>query len=147
MAEGLLKKMLTEFLGPAAGQYEVNSAGVAVNPGDKAADQAIEIMAEAGIDLSAHRATQLTPDMAAAADLILTMTAGHKQSVLGIAPAVQAKVYTLKEYVQTGPEPDGGAEDIADPYNAPAAVYRSCAGELKDALERLIRRLGDEDGG
>lgn len=153
MAEGLLKKMLTEAFGPVAEQYEVRSAGVAASPGDKASAPAVEVMAEAGIDLSGHQATRLTPDLAAAADLVLTMTAGHKQAVLQLAPTARTKTFTLKEYVRIRLGPDGegrdgsaGGEDIADPYGAETAVYRSCAGELQETLERLIQWLQHENG-
>jgi protein-tyrosine-phosphatase len=145
MAEALLKKLLAETFGPGAAEYEVCSAGVAVIPGDRAAAAAVEVMREEGLDLTGHRATPLTPEAAAAADVILTMTTAHKQAVLALVPSIQAKVFTLKEYGRGRPgAEDAAGDDIADPFGAAADVYRACAGELKEALWQLVRRLERE---
>lgn len=148
MAEALLIKLLAETFGPGAAEYEVRSAGVAAIPGDRAAAAAVAVMREEGLDLAGHRATQLTPAAAAAADVILTMTAAHKEAVLALVPSLQTKVFTLKEYGRdrSGAE-DAVAGDIGDPFGAAADVYRACAGELKEALRQMVRRLECENGG
>lgn len=81
-------------------KIKVNSAGTSIIPNSKAADAAIIVMEERGLDLRKHTAKQLTPEMIKNADLVLTMTRNHKQYVLSMAPEAQEKVFTLKEYVR-----------------------------------------------
>src|SRR6266542_2985353 len=61
MAEGLLR---ARFVGHRRARIE--SAGLAALEGRPADPIAVELLAERGIDISAHRARQLTPELLAA---------------------------------------------------------------------------------
>lgn len=111
----------------------IESAGLAANDGDAASENAVKAMAEAGIDLSYHRSKQLTPELIEIADIILTMTASHKQYLL---PYASDKVFTLKEYV-------GEEGDVIDPYGGDIEVYRATARELNHLLTKLAEALHD----
>ena len=94
IAKGIIQKR------DAGKKVRVVSAGTSVIPDSKAAESAIAVMGERGLDLNKHTARQLTPELIEEADLVLTMTRNHKQHVLTMVPHAQDKVFTLKEYVR-----------------------------------------------
>lgn len=109
----------------------IDSAGVFAYEGDKAADNAVAVLAKQGIDLSGHRAKPLTNELINMADVILVMTASHKELLTDIA---DGKVYTLLEYSGTG-------GDIRDPFGGDLTVYERTADEIRNALEIIAERL------
>ena len=58
-------------------QVEVGSAGVGAFEGSAVSEGALRAAARNGLDLSDHAASYMTPQLAADADLILTMTVSH----------------------------------------------------------------------
>lgn len=97
MAEALFKKMLAD-IGEEGSDIEVMSAGTGAIEGQQASPQAVSAMAEEGLDLSQHRSKQITAEMIEEADLVLTMTRRHKESIISMVPAAKDKVFTLKEF-------------------------------------------------
>lgn len=136
MAEALLKDLLNK---DGIGHIQVSSAGTNVFAPSAASQYAIEVMAEKGIDLSRHCSRQLTEDMLLEADLILTMTEGHRQRILHINPELADKVFTLKEFAY-GP---GYLEhlDISDPFGLPKEFYKQCSEEILQALQVVIEKI------
>lgn len=61
---------------------------------------AARVLEELGGDASDFAARQLTPAIATAADLVLTMTREHRDAVLRLAPRQLHKTFTLREAVQ-----------------------------------------------
>jgi protein-tyrosine phosphatase len=100
MAEALLRKMLTEDLADQAATIQVVSAGTGAISGQKAAQNAIEVMATEGIDLRSHRAKCVSTELVTGADLVLTMTLEQKNTVLKMAPMAKNKVFTLSEFAE-----------------------------------------------
>ncbi|HYH02278.1 MAG TPA: hypothetical protein VEC37_04200, partial [Bacillota bacterium] len=49
-------------------------------------------------DLRQHRATRISPELIAEADLILTMTLDQKEAVMDLAPGAGIKVFTLSQF-------------------------------------------------
>ena len=70
-SEALLQKALREA--GLARHYSVRSAGVGALPGAPAARGMIEAARERGIDLTAHRARRLTPEMAREAEMVIAL--------------------------------------------------------------------------
>lgn len=130
------------------GRVEVASAGLAAYDGDPASTNAVSALREEwGIDLNAHRAREVTQVDLQEADLVLTMTRSHRDAILSNHPDLGEKVFTLKEFAAGARENDQAQEynfalDITDPYGMPPAVYKKCARDIKDAVERLLRRIG-----
>ena len=91
MAEGLLKKH--------APHVQVKSAGIFAVDSSQANDHAITVMKEKDIHIGKHRSQPVTNELLHWADLILTMTTQHKQSLMMEFPNYSDKYYTLKEYV------------------------------------------------
>ncbi|MCG3086329.1 low molecular weight protein arginine phosphatase [Sporosarcina cyprini] len=73
------------------------------------------------------------------ADLILTMTEGHKQAVLHRFPVAVGKLFTLKEYTK----PDGDL-DVQDPFGGNLLVYRETFEELTVYMDLLEKKLTEE---
>jgi len=79
-------------------ELETRSAGVSTVDGLPISGNAAETLRQRQVNHSfASRA--LTSESVAWADLILTMTAGHKRNLLERYPQAVDKSYTLKEYV------------------------------------------------
>ena len=86
MAEALFRRMVKSSGADSLADLEVSSAGVSARGGDRASPNAIKAMEELGIDLSRHKTRQLTQDMIDRADLILTMTEGHRDFIRVMDP-------------------------------------------------------------
>ena len=71
------------------------SAGIFAENGSPASKNAILAMKEYDIDLSQHRSKTITDELVSEADLVLTMTEGHKMLTAGMAPD---KTYTICEF-------------------------------------------------
>jgi protein-tyrosine-phosphatase len=119
----------------AGDHLEIRSAGVAAFDGQQASEYARQVLMQRGIEHD-HRAQRLNDELINWADLVLTMTKGHKSAILSFFPHASEKVYTLKEYA--GME---GPEDIADPFGGTLEEYQKCASEIDQALEKLYGKL------
>lgn len=124
----------------AGAAVEVLSAGTFAAPGESATPEAWTALQARGVDPGDHRSALLTREMVAGADVVLTMTAGHKQFVLDIAPEAANKVFTLAEYAGEGPA------NIPDPFGQDLETYKQTADTLErlvqGALDRLIKEAG-----
>ncbi|SMP54937.1 low molecular weight protein arginine phosphatase [Anoxynatronum buryatiense] len=132
MAAALLQGTLNR-LGIGEDQISVLSAGIFASEGQPASFQAVEVMQEKELPLENHRSRRVTPRLLESADLIFTMTAAHRQSVLMMDAAAAGRVFTLTEYVTGDPE----AGEVPDPFGGSVTVYRQTA----DYLETLIHQL------
>jgi protein-tyrosine-phosphatase len=136
MAHWLMKKKLQE---KNINNIEVYSSGIYAMAGDGSTDEAIEVMEEYGVDLKQHRATVTSSSNIKEMDLILCMTASHRQTLIQMYPNLTNKIYTLKEYV-------GIDEiDIKDPWGYGIVTYRYCAAEIDMCLDKLIQKLQNEN--
>jgi len=115
----------------------IASAGVNAWDGAPASRHAIAVMAQEGLCLQSHRSRQLTQVLVDEAQLVLTMTGGHKQIILSAYPASAGRVFTLCEYA-------GQSGDVHDPFGGDEAVYRDCANQIKDLLHTCSDRLREE---
>ena len=102
MAEAILKSMQIPGV-------EVRSAGVFAIDGSDASINTRKVLEEKEISHS-HRSSMLTPELVEWATYILTMTSGHKQTVISMYPE-WGGTFTLKEFA-------GASEnlDINDPF-------------------------------
>ena len=135
MAEGIMKKMIKNNNINA----EVYSCGVYAETGEYATYNAVETVKEYNVDISHHRATNIRESNIEKMDLILCATQSHKQSVLYLNPSLKGKVYTMKEYAKLDKE--GQELDIKDPWGYNENVYKNCAIEIKQCLEKIVERL------
>lgn len=139
MAEALLKKRLADKLGCGIDNLEergvmVMSAGLAASPGGRAAEEAIKVMHARGLDLRLHESQPLGERLARYADLILTMTRGHRDAILSQWPEAAARTHVLAR----------NRGDVADPIGGPHDLYQRCAEQIDGFLEEWVEEL-DED--
>lgn len=90
MAEALVKHKIPEI--------EVRSAGVFAVENQHASPKAIEALKQKQIEFE-HFSQPVTKELLNWADVVLTMTTQHKQSLIMTFPQFQEKYFTLKEYV------------------------------------------------
>lgn len=133
MAKGLLEK-----IGSVQNNNKtiiVDSAGVYTSDGMPASDEAIVVMGEYGIDLSAHVSKQLVEENLHGVNLILTMTASHRQAIIDRFPQYEPLAYTLTQYLNH-------SGDIMDPFGRGIEAYYETARQLKELIEELVEREG-----
>jgi protein-tyrosine phosphatase len=133
LAEALCKKQLAARLNCSPAElpergFLVLSAGLAAMMGGGAAEEAVETARELGADLTAHQSRPLTPELANQADCILAMTRSHLFSLVNYFPEVADRCRLLS----------AEGLDIADPIGCDREVYRQCAAEINQHLEKLV---------
>jgi protein-tyrosine phosphatase len=104
----------------------VESAGIAALVGKPADPIAVALMSERGLDLSAHRARQLTPELARRFELVLVMEAGHQRDVEATVPALRGRVHRLGRF---------GDFDVPDPYRQPRAAFERALALIERGLD------------
>lgn len=142
MAEGIFKNMLKENN---ITDIEVSSAGISVFSEEPANEKSILALQEMGIDIREHKARQLTEEIMKA-DLILTMTLGHKNLLENYFSGKDEeekspKLFTLKEFAAkiSGEEPSG--LDIDDPYGRNFNVYKKSRDEIENELKKILKNI------
>jgi L-threonylcarbamoyladenylate synthase len=141
MAEGIFRKMLADRLQCDQDElseqgYLVLSAGISASDGNPAAKEAVQLLAEEGIDLSSHSSRQLTEALLDQADLVLTLTHGHRNAILASRPDLDEAVHLLS--------PSG--MDIPDPIGGGLAEYQACKQEIERALNEVVERIHSVPG-
>ena len=116
---------------------EVFSCGISAETGDTPTFAAHEVMQEYNIDMSTHHATHIANSNIKDMDLILCATTSHKNTVLQAYPSLVGKVFTMKEYI----DPNAKDIDIKDPWGYSISIYRFCASEIENCLDKLITKL------
>ncbi len=117
----------------------VYSCGIYAETGDYATYNATQATKEYEVDISSHKATNIRESKIEEMDLILCATISHKQSVLYLYPQLEGKVFTMKEYAKL--DKNGQDMDIKDPWGYDEFVYRKCASEIEECLERIVKIL------
>ena len=164
IAEGLLRAGLASRLGGDA--PAVSSVGTTGWSGSGADPNSVEAAAEHGVDISGHRARELSDHHVASATLILAMSREHARAVVAREPDASSRTFTLKELVRLleslppasrfdlasrvsaaedlraggfAGNPDD--EDVADPLGLPLDSFRAVAWELDEWIARLVDGL------
>ena len=133
MAEVLCRKRVADRLGCKTNELEdrgvmVTSAGIAAMAGGRSTAEAVQVMADRGLDLSSHESQPVSGRLVRFADVILTMTQVHRQAIVAQWPDAAERTQLLCR--------DGG--DLADPIGGPAELYRRCADQIDAQLEQCV---------
>jgi protein-tyrosine phosphatase len=129
MAEAIAAKLASERPVDGVGT-RVISAGVAAADGLPASREAVEVLRKRGLDLSAHRARRLSPELIRAAEVIFTMTPSHAEAVMTMAPDEAHKVFPL--------DPRGV---VPDPIGQPVEQYERTADRLSELIAARLQEL------
>ena len=127
MAEALLRNALR-------GQEEitVESAGLGALVDWPASEHAEVLLRERGVDISAHRAQQLTPELIHKADLILVMEAGHKRAIEEQDATARGKVFRFGEWQD---------RDIADPFRKSQKAFANALEKIDEGVASWVEKL------
>src|SRR4051794_1045651 len=107
----------------AAGRHGSESAGSIAEPGGRVHPEVIAVMNELGIDLSARTPQLLTDDLAAKADVVVTMGCGDT-----------CPFFPGKRYVDW---------DLPDPKGRPIEEVRATRDEIAQRVDALVAELAE----
>jgi low molecular weight protein-tyrosine phosphatase len=113
-----------------AGRVEgvaVSSAGIAALVGQPADPIAVELMRRRGLDISSHRARQVTEQLVMDADMAIAMEQGHVKAIESAFPRARGRVHRIGRW---------GGFDVPDPHRRPAVAFER-------ALELIERGVDD----
>lgn len=108
----------------------MTSAGLAALVGREADPTAVDVGKAHALDLSGHRARQLTPELVRAAELILVMEEGHVREVERMASMARGRVHRIGRF---------GSFDIPDPYRRPRPAFEEAYGLIARGLADFER--------
>ncbi|QNG20178.1 protein tyrosine phosphatase [Rhodococcus triatomae] len=136
----------------------VESAGTHAVAGQEMEPTAAKVLEGLGGDPDGFTARMLTPEIASAADLVLTMSEQHREAVLSVAPSQFPKTFTLKEAVRLTDavgattvaqlaearrdhRNTGDPEDVSDPIGKDEETYLTIGSEIAELLGTLTRAV------
>jgi len=143
MAEAILRDLAERSGKP----LDIRSAGVAASNGMPISPNAAEALRRRKL-IPPGPAAMLTAEEVLWANVILTMTAGHKRAILERYPEALSKTYTLKEYALRG---DPVMDDVAEierlysEWQVKQALGQSLTDEERSRLLELERRIPNFD--
>ena len=120
MAEGIFKELTKDIP-----EIETYSAGLMANNGEPVSEKAVIACKEYNVDISIHKAKQITLEVFNSIDYFICMTKSHAQALInaGISENI---IYTL---------------DVNDPYGGSLALYKECCKQIYDKLLILKEEL------
>ncbi|MEO0447840.1 MAG: low molecular weight protein arginine phosphatase [Verrucomicrobiota bacterium] len=120
MAEGLFCSMIDE-----KEDIRVLSAGINAGHGHPPSQYSVEVLQDEGLDISAQRSQQLTPELVDSSTHIFTMALTHKLAIEGYFPAAAEKTFLLRELSEEVPQDLvlQGALDVPDPIGQDLHAY------------------------
>ncbi len=124
MAEGLFRQALPEI--------QFGSAGMTALVGHGADPIAMQIMADAGVDITSHRARMLTDAIVRDADIILVMDDLQKQQISRQYPYTRGKVFRLAEAAN---------QDIPDPYRKDPEEFHAVFSLIENGVNEWVKRI------
>ncbi len=137
MAEAYMRRRVADA---GLSHVVVASAGTLGIDGSPASREAVEVMAEHGVDLTRHRSAGLRGEDLRTSDLVLVMALEHLASIesMGIRPT--GEVHLLREF-EDGPDPSPGASDVDDPIGRPIEVYREQFEQIRQCIDHVLIHL------
>jgi protein-tyrosine phosphatase len=124
MAEGMLKRVFPERV--------IYSAGLGALIGSPADPLSVQLMREQEIDISEHRAQQISTALVARSDLILVMDIEQKKYVESHYIGSRGKVFRLGE---------SSKQDIPDPYREGIESFRIAHHMIDEGVQFWVERI------
>jgi glycine hydroxymethyltransferase len=128
MAEGLMRHLTKD-----RSDLQIESAGVSAIRGQPVSLEAVQALAELGIDISRYRSQPVTDELVRRATFIFAMTRSHIDMLELLFPHAAEKTFLLREFEE-------GAEraEIPDPIGMGRQAYIECRDIIRKALPSLI---------
>jgi protein-tyrosine-phosphatase len=136
LAEGIARRLIAERQ---LADLTVSSAGTSAWPDSPASDGSLLVSLEHGLDISEHRARQLSPEIVAGADIILTMGPHHLDRAEALGGSGRTHLLTAF----TG----GAARAVSDPFGGDLDVYRGTYRELEHEIGGIIDAIARQRQG
>ena len=121
-------------------QVVVESAGLLGIEGAPASPEAVQVLREAGIDLSRHRSRGLEEEDLVFSDLVLVMERGQREEIDRRFPGWKPRIRLLRAF-ERSPTPISEAPDLEDPIGLLADVYRERFQAIRTCVDHLILHL------
>ncbi|WP_313893354.1 low molecular weight protein arginine phosphatase [Psychrobacillus sp.] len=128
MAEAILKARNLE-------NVHVRSAGIYAMNGEEMSLNGQLVLENALIPFT-HESSSLQEEMIEWADIVLTMTASHRQNIILAFPHAISKIYMYKEFVT--PQ---NVRDVSDPYGGSLQTYEKTFQELNALTDELVKKI------
>jgi protein-tyrosine phosphatase len=124
--------MAQALLSAALPQVNVRSAGLGALVGCPADRTAVSLMSSRGLDITGHRAVQMTSEMCVSADIILVMEHGQRVRIEQTYPELRGKIFRIGEYTK---------QDILDPYRLEEKAFTLALARIEAGLREWLYRL------
>lgn len=116
---------------------EAQSAGIFAASGESASEGACTVAQRRGLDLDDHRASTITPELIAWADLVIGMSESHLRVARDLGADEKAALLTgflAEEHAaHLGP--------VVDPVGGSTAAYEETAELIEESIAALFDRL------
>jgi protein-tyrosine-phosphatase len=135
LAEGIARR---EAIERGLMDFDVSSAGTSAWNGAPASDGGLLVALEHGVDLSGHRARQLTREIVVEQDVILVMGPHHLERAEALGG--EGKAHLLTHYAAHG----SSERAVSDPFGGDLEVYRATYEELEREIKLVFDRMAAE---
>jgi protein-tyrosine phosphatase len=114
-------------------RIETRSAGIGALVNHPAEAATCELMSARGVDLSGHRASQLTRERLRWAELVLVMEKHHRDAVVDLDPTARGKTFLIGHWTN---------KEIPDPYRRGDEAHAEALQLIDEALDPWVSKLG-----
>ena len=90
------------------------------------------LMMQKGIDMSGHRARQISQDILFGSELIITMSTDQQKQVEFNYPGTCGRVHRLGKW---------GGYDVPDPFQRPTLVFEQALALIEQGVDEWYRKL------
>lgn len=111
---------------------KVSSAGLGALVNHPADPICVALMKNQNIDISNHRARQLTSEIVFTSDLILTMTSEQQVQVEQKFTNTRGRVHRLGKW---------SGFDVPDPYRRPQIIFEQAFSLIEQGIEEWYKRM------
>lgn len=130
-----------QFLLDQSSEVEVVSVGLSTTTGVAANPQAIKSAAERGVDLTSHRATDISQLDVRSGDLFLVMEIRQARRLQERLQQPQYQHFTNLQVGLLGTLCRPPRPHLHDPFSLSPDYFQTCFSYIEDAVNRLVRQL------
>jgi protein-tyrosine phosphatase len=124
--------MAQALLATALPQAAVRSAGLNALSGMPADKIAVDLLQTRGIDITSHRARQISRELCSQAELILVMSTGQRQNLEERYPFARGRTFRVGEFSKL---------DVPDPYRQPLMAFQESLRLIEQGVRDWLQRI------
>ena len=115
----------------------VSSAGLLGIEDAPAAEHAVTVLKDRGVDLSSHKSRGLTGEILTESDLTIVMSLKQLGEIQRRWPGHKGVVHLIRAF-EKSPEPESGAPDVEDPMGKDLDAFKDTFKILEPSIEHLL---------